>query len=544
MTDDTRVQAGAPLALKAGPGAAGILPDDLAWEMQPHAYWHHAVAARPEARILVTAGGQPVLTAWEVGAGRVAALAVTAEGDPGADELPFWEWGDMPRLLASVCTWLLSAPRPAKTYTVDAESRRQLEQLAVASPTDDQEQRQRQLTTLLMRCREPAFAREIIEAVEASPATPDRPFTDAVWGAVRPHIDGTFAAAADALIASRDPGKADLGLRVLGQARPPKAASRLKHFLEHGLDGFEAGTGADLFAEDTTLPVTTAGDIAANERLRLAAVCALGELGDAASLDALRAVTREFSGKRQQLSEVTDLPDLNEGLYQQSLGARCRLGDADAAVPYLDVIAHNADDIEQFQNALDEMLVTKDDKRLLHMRKLAGMRLPGLHRRQALCMQTLRQSPYAVGAACARELAKRDDPRLAPFAFAALCPAPARPPDPAVRDSLLALVRDCPTPEVRLLAFRVCRSNPDAEAGRLAAALLPELATAESAAGARFALRRVPQLPTSERAAVIAAGLRHADPGVSRLARLSLALLPAGQRQAVEEAAGAAAKAE
>jgi len=51
-------------------------------------------------------------------------------------------------------------------------------------------------------------------------------------------------------------------------------------------------------------------------------------------------------------------------------------------------------------------------------------------------------------------------------------------------------------------------------------------------------------LPTSERAAVIAAGLRHADPGVSRLARLSLALLPAGQRQAVEEAAGAAAKAE
>ena len=524
MPGKNRNKADGGLLMQPAAQAADTLPRDLAWSLRPRVYYIHDLEPKPDARVLVTAGDKPLVIASTIGKGRVVAIAATAEGDPPADELPFWEWGDMPRLTAALCRWLATAPREAQRHVIDEKSRQALDRLAVPSPGDEEGERQRVLAGLLAKCRDRAFARELVLAVSTFERNPDRRFVEGVASAVRPFVDQTFAAEAVSLLDSGSSGKASLGLRLLALTGSDKAEAQILRFLREGADALTDTAVMDLFADDAASGLSST-DIVAGERLKLSAVLALGDLGDAKHIPALRNTTTIFSRKRQQFTEVNDQPDLNENIYQQSLAARCRLGDATAVGPLLDALLKNADEIEQFQNALDVMLKNEDDKVLMHTIKVAHIRLPTLHSRQAFCLDMLSRFPYSVAGELARQLVKRDEPALTPFAFAALSPNEARRPNADVGRALLPLLSDGNIRELRLLAFRIAADTGDPELGREVTGTLSQMAASEDPASALFALRRLPRIPPAARRGIIDAASKHPDASVQRLARLSEPLL-------------------
>ena len=515
-----RLKAEGGLVMRPTEAAENVLPADLAWDMVPRVYYYHPAEPKPGARVFVTAADHPLLIGWEIGKGRVAALAASAEGDPPADQLAFWEWGDMPRLMAAVCQWLILPPRPETAWVISDEIREQLEQLLIPSPGNRGAKRQRELRMLLSRCRDLAFAQEILVTASLADRTPDRRFVEAAAAAVRPFAGKELAEDALALMDAGDAGKAALGIRVLGMCRSPRAGARIQRFLEEGIEALEQGDD-DGFDMGGILAAGPDQGIIGNERIKLAAVLALGDLGDPAMVAPLRKVTAEFAKKRQGYTQINEQSDLNENVYQQSLASRCRLGDGTAAAPFLGAIVKNSVDIEAFQNALDIMLVNKNDKHLLHMRRLAGKRLPVLHRRQSLCLEMLARAPYALATDFARELARRGNPDLLPYAYAALTPNPSREPTTETARAMLSLLRESPVPELRLLAFRMAADRKDPETDRLVVSILVDLAGSPDVAVARFALRRAPQLGGEARAAVIEAARKHPDADVRRLATLS-----------------------
>jgi len=260
-------------------------------------------------------------------------------------------------------------------------------------------------------------------------------------------------------------------------------------------------------------------------------VFGLGDLGDRDYLRPLQKATREFSKKRQNLTEADDVPDLNESTYQQSLAARCRLGDSKAAGPFLDAILRNEEEVEQFLNAFDIMLVNKDDKKLMNMLKVGRIRLPILHRRQTLCMKMLRKAPYSLAGQFAKELAKRNHPTLTSFGFAALSPSADRKLTAEIAKGMLPLVSDCRIAELRRFTCRLVLDLQDPGATAQLASMLAEVAADTDPGSARFALRAVSRLQQKDRLPVISAGLKHPDEEIRRLARLSLPLLSEEQRK-------------
>jgi len=91
----------AGLVLSPGP-AAGPELKLLDWAAGPRLYWYHDGKPKDGAKVLVTAGGKPVLVSWAVGDGHVAVFAGTVMGVTGGGHVPFWEWVDWPAVLA--CT--------------------------------------------------------------------------------------------------------------------------------------------------------------------------------------------------------------------------------------------------------------------------------------------------------------------------------------------------------------------------------------------------------------------------------------------------------
>ena len=530
-----RLSAEGGFVMKPTEGAEKVLPPDLSWQMRPRVYYYHPLEAKPDAQVLAAAGGKPLVIVWGVGKGRVAAVAATAEGDPPLDQLAFWEWGDMPRLVAAVCRWLVASQEGRRPQTIDGRTRKTLEQLVVSSPTKKEMQQWQQLLTgLLPKCRSADFARELLTAISNFEGTLDRRSAQAVVRAARPHVNAGFGDLAEELIDSGDVGKAEVGLQILGLCRSEGAGERLVRFIQEGEEALSGGSIDDLL--DGERPDSSASEpgLGVGERLKLAATLALGDLGDRRHVGILRKTTAQFAERRQQLSEVIEVADLNENVYQQSLAARCRLGDAQAVGPLLDAILRNEDEIEQFQNARDNMLPNKDDKNLMHILKVAKIRLPVLHRRQAFCAEMLSRLPYSVAGPLAKELSRRDDPRLTSFAFAALTPTPRRQLTRETAAALAPLLRKCRLAELRLLAFRLASRVGGAAIDAQISSDLAALASDSDSAPARFVLRMASRLEHKMRPPIVAAGLRHADQRIRRLARLSLPLLPVEQRKALQ----------
>lgn len=532
LKGDDRAKLEGDNVLKPGDGAATVLPKDLSWSLQPRAFYLHPVAPKPGATVLVSAGGKPVVIAWTCGKGRVAVVAATAEGLPAADQLAFWEWGDWPRLMAGLMRWLTTGQGEQAVPADSAATKKLLDDLLAPSTGEDSPRREGEINTLLALCHDAAFARNLVESVSAFEGTPDRTLVTAILLAVRPFVSADFAKPATALVDSGNPGKADLGLRLLGMCKTPDAAAVILKFLDRGAAALKtAGGGGDEVKLDDLVNQARSGGIGDDQRLQLAAVMALGDLGDAAHLAPLRALKLPPAGKTTVDGELGEITDLNENLVQQVLATRVRLGDGAAVGPLFDEVTANIDKIVNYTNYMDVMLMNNDDKELLRGRKVAVVRLPILRQRQALCRDVLRQFPASVYPAVAAELAKRDDERLAPFIYAALSGGAGKALAPATAVAFLPAVAKCRPPELRLLAFNLVANGSDAETQGKLAGVLTELAAADDRAGAVFAVRQVARLAPDRRAAVLAAALKHRDAQVQHLARASLLLLSDAERK-------------
>jgi uncharacterized membrane protein len=517
---EKRKKAEKPLVLKAGPDAGAMLPADLAWQQNPRVVYYHPATAKSGAQVVATMDGVPALIAGEFGKGRIAVFLATAEGETPPDQLPFWEWSDQPRLLAAVCRWTASAPRAAPVAESRKADRELLSGLAVPGEARDQEQRLARIQGVLPRCRDALLARDILAAVAMLDLALPADVVEDVASAVRPWLTPEFRRDAQSLVAGEDLSKAALGLRLLGALGIAEDADRMRRVLEQGSAALATKAGEEASETDLFKPKTSAPDPAGEDKVRLAAVAAVGDLRAGAALEALRRVTEQYSQKRQQLLDPTETSEVSERIYQESLAVRCRLGDESAVMPFVEVLQRIATDIEQFRNYQDVMLVNPDDQTLMRARKVAGVRLPLLARRLADCRSTLEHVPPAITATLAPALAARADPALTPFFFAALAARPERKIGKEQTAALLPLLRECSEPGARRLILQIALEANDPALTRQAQTAVQELAAAPDSATVRFALRQLPILPAPARAAVSVAARKHPDAEVRRLAEL------------------------
>ena len=529
MTGPGRVKAEGGFVLKPTDAAKGILPDALAWQAEPRVFYYHEVQPKKDAQILVMAGTKPILMVWQVGKGRVAALAATAEGEPAPGQLAFWDWGDLPRLIAGVSRWLMQGQGENLPPAKSAETKLLLDELLGPALGDDTEKRERLIQKVLARCHDQAFAKEILAAVNLYAGTPDRTFVTAAARAVQPFVDAGFEPAAQALLNSGNVGKAALGLQVLGSCRAAGAQATIIKFLTLGASALkESGEKTDLKMDGLM-----AVDLGNDQRLKLAAVIALGELGDPANLASLRQETETLSKKAPSPADPGEITDLNENILQQALAARARLGDGQAVGPFLREMLKNAAKMEEYNNYLDS-ISAGSDKVQMRGRKAAWKQLPVLRQRQALCLEMLRLFPYSVYPDVAAELVRLNDDTTIPYGYAALALKPGQTVPPAVAQGLLPLVEKCTVPELRLLADNLITAAGNAATSQLLASAMNHLATSQNPADVKFVLRQLGRFSAADRAAIVKTALANPDPKLQRLARASVMLVPEVDRPALE----------
>ena len=360
---------------------------------------------------------------------------------------------------------------------------------------------------------------------------------------MRPYSDAEFAKPADSLVNTGNPGKVALGLQILGNCRTPDSATTILRYLERGTSALKTGDGRGAESDlDELVKQVRSGDNGDDQLVKLAAVIALGNLGNPAHLAALHAISPPpMTGKATKGDgELGVLTDLNENLAQQVMAARARLGDGTAVGPFFDEMLANVLKIEQYINCLDIMLLDANDKELLRSRKVAVQRLPILQQRQALCMDVLRQFPASVYPAIGADLARHGDERLAPFTYASLSGAAGKAVQPEIAAAFLPAVEKCRVRELRRLALNMVLAGGDAAVKQKLGDTLIGLASGKDSDGALFAVRAAAQLPAEMRYPVLAAGVKHADARVRRVAKASVCLVSAGQREAL--AAEAACK--
>ncbi len=541
MTGTERVKVEGENILKPAAGAEKILPDDLAWDVQPRALFHHPVRPKDGALVLAAIGDKPAVLAWNCGKGRVAAMAITAEGQAGDGQLAFWEWGDWPRLMASVMRWLTAEQGKEPPPANSAATRKALEDLMAPAADEDPGPRMNKMNNLLSRGHDKAFAKDILEIMSGFDGTPGRPLVEAIARTVRPYVDAEFAKPAMALVDSGNPGKVALGLQVLGMCRTPEGAATILKYLERGAAALKSsgGGGGAEGGLDELVTQARSGDNGDDQRIKLAAAIAIGNLGDPKNLPALKAVPPPPTGKAAAADgELGELTDLNENLLQQLLAARARLGDAAAVGPFLDEVMANILKIEHYVNYMDVMLLDPDDKELIRGRKVAVQRLPILRQRQVLCMDVLGQFPDSVYPAVGADLAKRGDERLAPFAYAALSGAAGKPVKPETAAAFLPAVEKCNVRELRRLALNMVLAGGDAALKQKLGETLAALAAGKETNAAMFAIRSASRLPAEARCPILSAALKNPDERVRRIAKASICLAPPDKRDALSRQAG------
>lgn len=523
LVGDNRLKAD-NLIWKPTDEAAKWFPKNLKWELSPRAFYYHPMRPRPTSTVLVEADGHPVVAVIPYGKGRVGVVAATVEGDP-QEQLAFWEWGDLPRLLAAVSSWVMANPKEVKAQPMDEKDRRDLEALAMPAQEDKQAEMERQLRQLLLKCRDKPFARELLSTVANSEGDPDHGFVKNIAATVLPFVDESFKEEIETLLDSSTTGKSELGLRILGSCGVAHAQETLAKFLEKGASAFSSGEPNDLLNPAAGAGLSAELDMAANGRLKLAAVLAFGDLGDADAIKLLSNITREFSRKRQTNTEIDLVPDLNENIYQQSLASRCRLGDPKAVGPFLDAILQNALEIEDFQNALQVMLVNKDDKLLISMREIGQIRIPVLNRRLSFCADLMRKMPGALSLEFAQEFAQRNHPLLTEFAFAALTPNENRKLTNQMAAGMMPLVKQGTLNDLRMLGLKYILASEEEQIKSELLKTLTELA-GSTPDSALFAIRATTQLDRATCSKILKLAAQHQSNEVQRLARLYAPLVP------------------
>jgi hypothetical protein len=506
------------LIWKPTDAASKWLPKNLKWELSPRAFYYHPMKPRPSSTVLVEAAGHPIIAVRPYGKGRVGVIAATVEGDP-QNQLAFWEWGDLPRLIAAVSKWVMANPKEMKAIPMNEKDRQQLEALAMPAPDDKKADRERQLRKLLQKCRDKPFAMELLSTVSNSEGDPDHKFVKSVVATVLPFVDESFEEEIESLLEANTTGKAELGLRVLGRCASDEAEETLTKYLEKGASAFSSGEPDDLLGPAAGAGLSAELDMSANGRIKLAAVLAFGDLGEAGAVKALNKITREFSKKRQKNTEIDLVPDLNENIYQQSLASRCLLGDSKAVGPFLDAILKNATEIEEFENALQVMLINKDDKLLLSMREIGRIRIPVLRRRLSFCADLMRRMPGELSTVFAQEFARRNHSLLTEFAFAVLTPNEHRKLTGPMAAGMMPLIKQGTLDDLRMLGLKYILASENAPLKQELLKTLTELA-GSTARSALFAIRATTQLDRTTCSKILKVATQHQSNKVRRLAGL------------------------
>jgi len=88
------------------PAREGFFPTGLTWDREPLCLWAHRLKIKPDADVLVEAGGHPFLLTGTYGQGRIAICTGSVLGIPPEGGVAFWEWEDWPQLLTEVIRYL------------------------------------------------------------------------------------------------------------------------------------------------------------------------------------------------------------------------------------------------------------------------------------------------------------------------------------------------------------------------------------------------------------------------------------------------------
>ncbi len=390
-----------------GAGFAG-----LPWAQAPRVYWYHPLTPKPGAKVLLTAGGKPLLIAGVYGKGRVAVFAGSVMGDPAKSQLPFWQWDGWPAVLAQTARWLTAGTAtPASALSADARAalREQLLGVGVKSAAV--------VTALLIRiartCGDRDTARLLLDGVAGIEADAPAELADAVSDAVSPYVDATFAALGQALLESGTKGKIALGLRVLGRTKAADAAAVLARAVQHGeVDIAEAA------------PEQMDDPMAMRFAIRLGALEGLGYLGDPAQLPLLRAITAPLARAISKRDDVdVYLVSEEDELYLQAQLAALRCGEANAAATTIDAWLATQYVIARQMRLLD---YAPDEFEVGYKIQQAQMRLQHdrIVARQRQALTQLRAVPPAVLPVLARRIAREPDPLILPVAFAVFGGAP------------------------------------------------------------------------------------------------------------------------
>ncbi|MBI2194734.1 MAG: hypothetical protein HYU36_22365 [Planctomycetes bacterium] len=107
---------------KLGPAESADWPLNFDFRAGPTAYYFHTLIPKDGARVQVKVGDLPALVSGSFGNGRVVACALTANGNPEAGVLPFWDWKDWPALLGQALDWAGGARPAGNAAAQDRES--------------------------------------------------------------------------------------------------------------------------------------------------------------------------------------------------------------------------------------------------------------------------------------------------------------------------------------------------------------------------------------------------------------------------------------
>lgn len=410
----------------------------LPWADKPAVFWYHDVVPKADAKVLLTAGGKPLLVVGTFGQGRVGVFAGTVMGEPPVGRLPFWQWSGWPRLLGTTVAWLAEAP--AQKATGGGGATRDAITAALGNADtkglDDTDKPQataapelaRLLLTEARACRSAESAAFLLNAAAKAPGDLPPGLVEEIGLAVVPFAPAESAKAAQALLATGLPYKTALAARVLGAARAAGSVAILEALYRSGEPPKPAAAGADdldldkgLTAIPTLKAVPPKEQAQMQTAIRLAALQGLGAIGDAPALAVVRKAVADLAGDgAPKPKEYADtLSDANR-LYQEALLAALRCGDDRAAAPLVGCLLEN---VYMISRARTEANKSKD--RLARLQQ----NLPALIAwQQSLCRE-LRLLPDRVLPAVAEQVAGVQDRRVAPVAFAAFAgralPAPA-----------------------------------------------------------------------------------------------------------------------
>ena len=318
-----------------GPGAMALKPADadwarhfsqLKWNEAPRNYWLKPVVAKPGARVVLTADGNPLLVTGTFGKGRVAVFAGSVLGDPPAGELPFWQWSDWPLVLGDTLKWL-TEPAPhnpeADTGAIIAAM-----DAAMGAANNKKEAESKTLARLAPMAVNALTAKHLIELAVRCDDDLDHSMAEELAIALSPMVDAGCGEAAGLLVNSGQTNKAELGLMLLGCCKAPGALGTLQKALQSG--DVDSSGGASL--EDGS----QSEDYGARALyIEVGALRGLGALRDAAALPILRSAMAENAAALARIESAGN-PTAAEQLYEVASIAALQCGDPGAAGPAID----------------------------------------------------------------------------------------------------------------------------------------------------------------------------------------------------------------